>query len=225
MDYNYKISSDIFKNSCYNDPGSPYAQVQTMIGQINEEEIISNLIFNLLVEKGADPNDPDFIDTPARVARMLSEIWLDKKEIDNRLKGFLARTFPSDKNSIVVVTGIHANSLCPHHLVPVSYEISFGYIPDGEELGLSKIARMCVEYAKQPLRQETYTTDIIRIFNENVKNKGAIILVRGIHGCMVFRGVKQSQSATVTTDASGEFINDSKVCKEFYDILKLERGK
>jgi len=224
MNYDYKVTTGTGESK-HGSIDSPHTEVQRLIGQIHEETIISNLILDLLIEKGADPNDPDFVDTPARVARMISEIWLNKEEIHNRVRSYLTRTFPSDKNSIVVVTGIHANSLCPHHLVPVSYEISFGYIPDGEELGLSKIARVCVEYAKQPLRQETYTTDIIRIFNENVKNKGAIILVRGVHGCMVFRGVKQINSATVTTDASGEFIDDLKVREEFYNIVKLERGR
>ena len=224
MNYNYKVTTGT-KESKYDSVNNPNIEVQRLIGQIHEETIISNLILDLLTEKGVDPNDPDFIDTPARVARMISEIWLNKEEINNKVRSYLTRTFPSDKNSIVVVTGIHANSLCPHHLVPVSYEISFGYIPDGEELGLSKIARVCVEYAKQPLRQETYTTDIMRIFNENVKNKGAIILVRGVHGCMVFRGVKQVDSTTITSDASGEFINNSKVRKEFYDIIKLEGRK
>ena len=190
--------------------------------EITKERVIEDSLKVILIQKGVDLKDPDFVDTPARVTRMLTEIWLDKEEITNRLEKILTRTFPSDKNSVVVVTGIHADSLCPHHLVPISYEIAFGYIPDGEELGLSKIGRMCVEYAKQPLRQETYTTDLIRIFNENVRNHGAIILVRGIHGCMVSRGVKQISSATITSDSSGEFLNDNKVRKEFYDIVKID---
>ena len=194
-----------------------------MTSNADRDRVIVSSLKMILRWKGVNLEDPDFVDTPARVARMLSEIWLDREEIDDRLEKILTRTFPSDKNSVVVVSGIHADSLCPHHLVPISYEIAFGYIPDGEELGLSKIARMCVEYAKQPLRQEKYTTDLISIFNEKVRNQGAIILVRGVHGCMVSRGVRQVDSSTTTSDAVGKFLNDSKVRKEFYDIIKMER--
>ena len=124
---------------------------------------------------------------------------------------------------MVVLTGIEAFSVCPHHFVNIHYDISFGYIPNGEELGLSKIARVLVEYAKQPLRQELYTTEMIEIFSSRVKNEGVIVLVEGSHGCMTGRGVKQSSCITTTSDATGVFLDDSKVREEFYSIVALQR--
>ena len=192
---------------------------------IKENDKLEKLFEAFLEEMDAKEmgTDADFEETPYRAAKYWKEIWHSQEKINEVIDENLAVTFPSEKEQMVVLTNIEAFSVCPHHLVNIHYNISFGYIPDGEELGLSKIARVLVEYARQPLRQELFTTEMIEIFNSRVKNKGVIILVSGSHGCMVARGVKQSSCITTTTDATGDFLEDPKVRDEFYSIVALQR--
>ena len=192
---------------------------------IKENTSLEQLFDRFLIEMNAKEmnTDRDFEETPFRVAKYWREVWHTQEQIHAELQRNFNVVFPSDKSQMVVVTGIKCHSICPHHLVPISYVNDFGYIPDGEELGLSKIARVLDEYSHQPLRQEMYTTDMVNLFDMHVKNKGIILLTRGVHGCMVSRGVEQLSSATTTSDCTGKFLKDPMVRKEFYDIVRMSK--
>lgn len=112
--------------------------------------------------------------------------------------------------------------MCPHHLLPVEYNISVGYIPHGKVLGISKLSRLVEVLAKRPVLQETLTHDIVDYLNMSLGVAGAICEVEGVHFCMKMRGVKQQNSKMITSAISGVFKDKNNGARaEFLQLINL----
>jgi len=162
----------------------------------------------------------NFFDTPMRASKALNEILLSKNEIEIRLDKHFKSTFPTTrKGEMVVLRDIEAISMCPHHLIPIVYKVTIGYIPKNRVLGLSKIGRIAVDFAKQPVLQEDYTFGLAKQFMERLECDGTGVHVEGLHGCMYCRGFRQ-KSTTITTTLRGSFLTDASIKSEFMQYLK-----
>ncbi|MHA1302224.1 MAG: GTP cyclohydrolase I [Candidatus Heimdallarchaeaceae archaeon] len=168
---------------------------------------------------GVDLNDPNFVDTPKRIATYLSEYISPREEIDSQIRKFTKARFPSTNNEMVIVPGIQASSLCPHHLLPVLYRVSVGYIPKKYVIGLSKIARFVVVMAKYPFLQETYTEVLADALYKELECLGSIVMIKGVHMCMVARGIKQN-SAVITSSLKGIFRDNPNAKSEFLSLIR-----
>jgi len=171
---------------------------------------------------GIDLSDPNFCDTPMRVAKHLFEFTKPKDEIEKDIKQFTAAKFPATNREMVMVSGIRIASLCPHHLVSILYDVNIGYIPEKFVVGLSKLARIAEELAKHPFLQETYTELLATTVFEKLECLGSIVVVKGLHMCMVGRGVKQN-AVTTTSSLKGVFMNESHAKMEFLELLKISK--
>ncbi len=105
--------------------------------------------------------------------------------------------------------------LCPHHLLPVIYRISTGYIPGQRIVGVSKLARAARLLASQPMLQETMTNRLATTLMEQLGARGAAASVRGFHLCMAARGAKCHESAIFTSCYKGLFAEDFSLKNEF----------
>ena len=86
------------------------------------------------------------------------------------IDSIVSTSFPSDYDGIIVQRDIKCYSMCPHHLLPVEYNINIAYIPNKKMLGISKLTRIVELLAKAPKLQEQYTYDIINVLKKwNVK--------------------------------------------------------
>jgi GTP cyclohydrolase IA len=159
-------------------------------------------VFNL------DISDPNFKDTPKRFARAYYEIFSGINS-DTEIKEILSTAFPSTYHGMVVAKDIHCWSMCPHHILPVEYNVNLGYIPSENVLGISKLSRIVELLAKQPKLQEDFTQDIVNILQKNINPDGVIVQVSGRHLCMAMRGAKQQDSVTLTSRIIGAFENES----------------
>lgn len=170
----------------------------------------------MLRAMGIDMADENFKDTPKRVAKAYSEIlrYQDKNDLDSFLLTIIDKSFPTDYTGIVAQKKIKAISMCPHHMQPIHYEIDIGYVAKDKALGLSKITRAVEALAARMVLQETLTDDIADFFAYKIKAKGVIIIVRGKHGCMSNRGVKQ-EIVTTTSSIRGIFEEDWPLRQEF----------
>jgi len=167
---------------------------------------------------GLNAHDSHFKDTPARVARAYSEICRGLNKTENQVTKILSTAFEDDFNQMIIIKKIRTYSLCPHHLLPVEYDIDAAYIPDGSILGLSKIARICEILSARPIVQELLTNEIADTLM-TIKPKGAAVYMKGKHFCMRMRGVKATSSVTETS-AIREAFYEPEIRAEFFSMIK-----
>lgn len=152
-----------------------------------------------LILKGlnCDLADRNFLDTPNRVARFYAELFASKQTE--------WAVFPEEYTDFIMLRRHRMWSLCPHHLLPVRFDVSLAYIPNGEVLGLSKLARVLDEANSRPLLQERFTKEVIDNVHEICHGvQGIAVLVEGQHGCTLIRGVR-SDAEFVTYRLDGVF--------------------
>lgn len=166
-------------------------------------------------------DDPNFKETPYRIAKSYVEMCMGLAQMEE-VQDILTTNFPSTYSGMIIIDSIDCYSMCPHHFLPVSYQVDFGYIPSEKMLGLSKIPRFIKLLAKRPILQEDFTKDIITQFIEYVKPEGAICVVKGIHNCMVCRGVGATNSSATTSEVYGSF-EKLETRTEFLELIKKNK--
>lgn len=176
----------------------------------------------ILTYLGASLKDPNFKDTPARVKKAFDQIlaFQDSKVLQKELTGILSKSFPTPYKGIVSQKDIKTISMCPHHLQPIKYSIDIGYIPNGKAVGLSKLSRIASALSARLVLQETLTDDIAETIYSGIDTSGVIVIVKGEHGCMTNRGIKQN-IITTTSSIRGVFETDHEAKNEFLQIIKL----
>ncbi len=174
-----------------------------------------------LIEKGYDVvGDDNFIDTPARVEKVFNELIKTRDEAITNAKNFLNKRFSTDNRKftgMLSVKGVEVVTMCPHHLLPVRMNVDFAYIPDGYVVGLSKIVRFLKELGRALWLQEEFTELAVDIFTEKMDCQGCMAVVRGVHGCMIYRGVQEED--VITTSAIRGVFEESIVREEALMLL------
>jgi len=167
-----------------------------------------------LILKGLDCDlrDRNFTMTPERVARFYAEMFGAKKSE--------WATFPEEFSDFILLRRHRMYSLCPHHLLPVRFDVSLAYIPNGEVLGLSKLGRILDECNTRPLLQERFTKDALDKIREICHGlKGSAVLIEGQHGCIQIRGL-HSEAEFVTYRLEGDFKSDASLEYRFFDLCR-----
>ena len=186
--------------------------------KFNDKQILKGT--KLILEGvGLDLKDPNFIETPERILRSYYEICgglIDKKR---KIKKILSKSFPTEYDGLVLEGPIKCYSICPHHFLPVIYEVFVGYISTEKGLGLSKLPRLVELLAQEPKFQEDFTKEIVDILKKNIKPAGVMVVVKGNHLCMQMRGVKKPNCPTTTSSFIGAFSN-SEAREEFLNLIK-----
>ena len=161
---------------------------------VNKEKI-EEAVKLLLEGIGEDVNREGLKETPARIARMYEEIF---SGMDESSEIFLAKRFHVENNDVVMEKDIVFYSMCEHHLLPFYGKAHVAYIPNGEVVGLSKLARTVETFAKRPQLQERMTNQIADAIMEQLGAKGVMVMLEAEHMCMTMRGIKKPGSRTVT---------------------------
>lgn len=167
-----------------------------------------------LILKGleVDPSDPNFHHTPERYRRFLSEMFESKET--------RWATFEEDYTDFVLLRDHSFWSLCPHHMLPVEMMASLAYIPNGQVLGLSKLARVFDDLNRYPLLQEKATREAISRVKRICKGTtGVAVLIEGRHDCMRIRGIK-SHGAILSYRLDGVFDTDPVMQQRFFSLVK-----
>lgn len=111
--------------------------------------------------------------------------------------------FSSDYTGLVQVNDIEFYSLCEHHVLPFWGTASIAYFPNGQILGLSKLARLTNIYARRLQTQERLTRQILESIMETANPRAAIVSIRADHLCMKMRGVEKQMCSTSTCEMFG----------------------
>jgi GTP cyclohydrolase IA len=179
---------------------------------------IERAIREVLLAVGEDPDRDGLRDTPARVARALTEqfagLSLEPADV-------LTTVFDADHEEMVLVRDIEMYSTCEHHLVPFFGRAHVGYIPNekGQITGLSKLARLVDLYARRPQVQERMTSQIADAMMETLEPRGVIVIIEAEHLCMSMRGVRKPGAKTVTSAVRGSFLNSETTRLEAMSLL------
>lgn len=141
-----------------------------MVDQKKIEEAVTLMLEGI----GEDITREGLIDTPKRIAKMYGEIFGGMQE---DAKEHLAKRFHVDNNEIVMEKDIVFYSMCEHHFMPFYGKAHVAYLPNGEVVGLSKLARTVEVYAKRPQIQEKMTAQIADAIMEYLNPKGVMIML------------------------------------------------
>ncbi len=179
---------------------------------------LENLVRELLIELGQDPQREGLALTPARVARSLKFLTQgytqDPKEIINGAK------FTEKYSEMIVVKDIALYSLCEHHLLPFWGHAHVAYIPNDKIIGLSKMARLVEIYARRLQVQERMTTQIAETLQEALNPLGVAVVIEAEHLCMQMRGVQKRGSSAVTSAMLGCFQTNNATRQEFMHLIQ-----
>ena len=183
-----------------------------MVNQKKIEEAVKLLLEGI----GEDVTREGLKDTPNRIARMYEEIY---KGMDEDAGMHLSKTFSVQSNEIVMVKDITFYSTCEHHLMPFYGKAHIAYLPDGEVVGISKLARTVEVFARRPQIQEQLTAQIVDAIMEHLHPQGAMVMLEAEHMCMTMRGVQKPGSKTVTMAKRGCFEENPVMQQYFFEML------
>jgi GTP cyclohydrolase I len=188
----------------------------------NEEHMIAAIgkhMSAIMAELNLDLDDPNFQETPERVAKMYLEMFHGLRE-GSQPK---VTTFPNegDYHHMVIEKEIPFYSMCAHHFVPFYGHAHIAYIPESRIVGLSKLPRILEFYAKRPQLQERLTEQVAEFLWSKLKPQGVMVVIEARHLCVEMRGVKKAGAMTTTSALRGCFA-DRKVREEFLSLLSRQ---
>ena len=111
-------------------------------------------------------------------------------------------------------------SNCEHHFVPIFGKAHLAYISSGKVIGLSKLNRIVNYFAKRPQVQERLTMQIAIELQSILETEDVAVLLDAKHMCVSSRGIKDNNSATVSSFYGGKF-NTESVKQEFLKYIHL----
>ena len=111
-------------------------------------------------------------------------------------------------NQMLVEKDITFFSNCEHHFVPIYGKAHVAYISDGKVIGLSKLNRIVQYFAQRPQVQERLTVQIAKEMQEILGTQDVAVLIEAKHMCVSSRGIKDNNSATVSSFYDGKFLED-----------------
>ena len=173
---------------------------------------------DLLGALGLDLYSAELADTPRRVADLYRELLTPQP--------FDATTFHNDAgyDELVLVRDIPVVSLCAHHLLPFRGVAHIGYLPGERIVGLSKLARLVVTFARRAQVQERLTVQIADWIRDHLSPRGVGVVIEAEHLCMTLRGVQAAGARTVTSALYGHLRDDVAARHEFLQLTHPTRG-
>lgn len=167
---------------------------------------------------GDNPNREGLIDTPARVVRSYEELFAGYQQSPEEV---LARTFDETDSydDFVFLKNIRLESVCEHHMLPILGQAHVAYIPNGQVVGISKLARLVNVFAKRLQIQEKLTAQIANAINDVLEPRGVAVIIEASHGCMTTRGVHTTDCAMTTRHMIGAFKEDADLRRDLLAMI------
>jgi GTP cyclohydrolase I len=186
------------------------------------EERVKQLVRELLIEIGEDPDREGLAGTPYRVAGALQFLTSGYRvDIPKMINGAI---FTEDRNNMVIVRDVELYSLCEHHMLPFFGRCHIGYIPkNGQILGISKLARLVDAYARRLQLQERLTDQIAHAIMDCIEPEGVGVIIEARHLCMMMRGVEKQNSMMTTSAVLGSFHNSVATRTEFLSLINRQQ--
>jgi GTP cyclohydrolase I len=174
------------------------------VSETEKIRIIAEHFRGIMKTLGLDLTDDSLKDTPQRVAKMF---------VRETFSGLLPANRPSvalfdnkySYRQMLVEKHIPIYSTCEHHFVPIIGKAHVGYVSSGKIIGLSKINRIVKFYSQRPQVQERLTVDIANELSSVLGTEDVAVVIEATHLCVSARGIRDTNSTTVTTEYRGVF--------------------
>lgn len=172
---------------------------------------------SIIEQLGEDLDREGLRDTPARAAKAMRFLTRGyTQSLDEVVNGAL---FPSDNSEMVLVRDIELYSMCEHHLLPFIGKAHVAYIPQGQVIGLSKIARIVDMFARRLQIQENMTKEIAVAIQQVTGAAGVGVVIEAQHMCMMMRGVEKQNAMMKTSMMLGSFRDNPATRTEFLSLI------
>ena len=178
---------------------------------------VEELVRELLIEIGEDPDREGLIKTPERYAKAME--FLTKGYSENAETIINNAIFSSEANNMIICRDIEVYSLCEHHMLPFFGRCHVGYVAKDKVLGVSKIARIVEMYARRLQIQERLTVQIAEEIKRAVDAEGVGVVMECQHLCKMMRGVEKQNSLMTTSSVLGTFRKNLATREEFLNLL------
>jgi GTP cyclohydrolase I len=178
---------------------------------------MEEIIKELLVEIGEDPEREGLKKTPERVARAWGH--LTKGYDEDPLEVIHGAIFEEENREMVLLKDIDFFSMCEHHLLPFFGKAQVAYIPDRRIIGLSKLARLVEVFSRRLQVQERLTRQIAQALQDALKPQGVAVIMEAEHLCMQMRGVEKQNSVAVTSCMEGVFRDNPATRAELLNLI------
>ncbi len=181
-----------------------------------------NLVREMLVRLGEDPEREGLLRTPERVHHAFEFLTKGyQQDPDTMLKNAL---FTVSYDEMVIVKDVEMFSLCEHHMLPFFGKVHVAYIPKGKVIGLSKIPRLIEIFSRRFQIQERLTTQIAETIQKAIQPQGVGVVIEARHLCMMMRGVEKQHSSAVTSSMLGCFRDEQETRTEFLSLINHRNG-
>jgi len=173
--------------------------------------------YSAIVEQVDDLERPGVTGTPKRAAEAMMFLT---RGYDQNLEEIVNNAlFPTDNREMIIVQDIELYSLCEHHLLPFIGRAHVGYIPNGQVLGLSKVARIVDMFARRLQIQEQLTFQIASALKQVTGASDIGVIIEAQHLCMMMRGVEKQNSKMKSSAMLGAFEENPATRAEFLNLL------
>lgn len=176
-----------------------------------------DLVAEMIRRCGDTPDREGMMKTPERVAKAMAFLTKGYGESPTAVVG--DAIFSENHQSMVLVKDIELYSLCEHHMLPFFGKAHVAYIPNGNVMGLSKVARLVEVYARRFQVQERLTEQVAQAVWETTNPQGVAVVIEAYHLCMMMRGVQKQNSKTLTSAMRGIFLQDHRTRDEFMRLV------
>jgi len=171
----------------------------------------------ILKHIGEDPAREGLAKTPERVEKAWEYMMSGYgQKLDEVINGAV---FEAPGDEMVIVRDIEIYSMCEHHLLPFFGKCHIGYIPNGQVLGVSKLARIADMYARRLQIQERLSHEIASAVMDAIEPRGVAVIIEARHLCMMMRGVEKQNSEMRTSAMLGVFRHRPETRAEFMSLV------
>lgn len=184
---------------------------------------IQELYAQIMELQGLDLTDDSLMDTPKRVAKVLTEEKFYGLNYNNFPKCTTVINKTPEDSDMVILRDMELHSLCEHHYEPIIGKVQIAYVPGKNILGLSKFNRIVDFFGRRPQIQERLTKQIFYALQYILQTDDIAVIIDAEHMCVKTRGVLDSCSDTVTSKFGGRFSEGSALRAELVSLVNTNR--
>jgi len=161
---------------------------------------VEQILRDLLIEIGEDPDREGLRQAPARAAELIEAFAVKQPQPDSP-----PSTVMLAPAGMMTVQTLAFVSLCEHHLLPFFGRIHVGCIPRAHDSDPAYFEHVVATYTHQLQLQERMTEQIADTLMTALDAEGVGVAAEGRHLCMMMRGVEKQNSEIQSSTLRGCF--------------------